>query len=155
MLPTQLQIGNTNGKKQKSNAIIRSPLNGTGNIADRKISPIFQENKRGLRHLRGRLFFGHSVGMSILTGNLRSVEGENIQTFDFCFRGPFSVRMVVLAPIPTESQHMRLMAQKQSSERPKEPHSDRILSVALLLQNSNSGGIISLFGGYEVFCVCF
>jgi len=48
VLPTQLQIGNTNGKNQKSNAIIRSPLNGTGNIADTEISPMFQENKRAL-----------------------------------------------------------------------------------------------------------
>ena len=62
MLPTQLQIGNTNGKKQKSNAIIRSPRNGTENIADPKISPIFQENKRGLvqaQKERNRFYFGN------------------------------------------------------------------------------------------------
>jgi hypothetical protein len=63
--------------------------------------------------------------------------------------------MVILTSIPPEFQHMRLMAQKRLSERQKEPHSARILSVALLLQNPNSGGIISLFGGYEVFLFSF
>jgi len=63
--------------------------------------------------------------------------------------------MVILTSIPPEFQHMRLVAQKGSSERQKEPHSARILSVALLLQNPNSGRIISLFGGYEVFLFSF
>ena len=44
---------------------------------------------------------------------------------------------------------------RTSSEPQKGSHSGRMHYVALLLQNPNSGGIFSLFGGYDVFLVCF
>ncbi len=45
------------------------------------------------------------------------LRGNPLCPFVFCFFGPFSIRMVILALILLESPHMRLMPQKQSSER--------------------------------------
>ncbi len=115
--------------------------------------PYTKRNKTK-RSVRGRLFFCIPPEFSFWREIWGPLGQKKFSTFDFCFLGPHSDRMVILTSIPSEFQHMRLMSQKRSSERQKEPHSDRILSVALLLQNLNSDGISLTFwgvGGYEVF----